>query len=139
MDDLLIGANSIEAMKNVGREINDILASAGFTPHKWDPMILPHSVDCKSIVNFDNDGFTKKLSLIWNCIGDFLSFIVKTNFNTKITKRSILSTTAQIFDSLGLLSPVTIKAKIILQNVWSLELHWDESVPTNIHSTWQRF
>jgi hypothetical protein len=67
-----------------------------------------------------------------------IAFVIQVIFQQtkKVTKRSILSISSQIFDPLGLLSPVTVKAKMLMQELWSLKLGWDESVPTVLHSTW---
>ncbi|XP_063903768.1 uncharacterized protein LOC135123205 [Zophobas morio] len=61
------------------------------------------------------------------------------NTTKKVTKRVILSLSSQIFDPLGLIGPVIMKAKIILQQLWSLKLGWDEAVPLSIHSAWTTF
>nr|XP_037871813.1 uncharacterized protein LOC119629588 isoform X2 [Bombyx mori] len=56
-----------------------------------------------------------------------------------ITKRSILSNVSQIFDPLGLLSPVIIVAKVLLQQLWLLKIGWDDTVPDHIARVWNRF
>lgn len=50
-----------------------------------------------------------------------------------------MSNVAQLFDPLDLISPIIIKRKIILQNLWQLKLTWDQSVPLNIFPTWKEF
>lgn len=52
--------------------------------------------------------------------------------NTPITKRKILSEIATIFDPLGLLGPVIIIAKIIMQSLWQIKVNWDDVLPDNI-------
>ncbi|XP_037302804.1 uncharacterized protein LOC119193309 [Manduca sexta] len=55
------------------------------------------------------------------------------------TKREALSTVMSIYDPLGLLSVYTIRAKIILQNLWRLKMSWDERVPEEdgkLFATW---
>ena len=42
-----------------------------------------------------------------------------------------------MFDPLGLLSPVTVRAKILIQDLWTGEFDWDEPVPEMISSTWR--
>jgi len=57
----------------------------------------------------------------------------------KPTKRSILSRIALIFDLLGLLGPVTLLAKVIMQDLWRLRMDWDESIPLDHLIRWQRY
>ena len=57
----------------------------------------------------------------------------------KISKRSILSETAQIVDPIGLLAPAVISAKIIMQELWQLKLGWDEAVARHMHTRWERY
>ncbi|MCO6517224.1 MAG: hypothetical protein J6586_12170 [Snodgrassella sp.] len=68
----------------------------------------------------------KTLGIFWNSQDDAV----------RITKRSISSVIVRIYDPLGLLAPVIVRAKIILQRVWSLKVDWDESLPANLHSKW---
>ncbi|KAF2891294.1 hypothetical protein ILUMI_14879 [Ignelater luminosus] len=45
--------------------------------------------------------------------------------NVKVTERSILSFIAKIFDPLGLLGPILISPKLIIEKLWKLQLDWD--------------
>lgn len=57
----------------------------------------------------------------------------------KITKRTVLSKIAQIFDPLGLLSPTIISAKLLMQNIWRQNLDWDCILPTELETQWAHF
>lgn len=50
------------------------------------------------------------------------------NLKQPITKRHILSVVAQIYDPLGLLGPVILKAKVLLQKLCELKISWDDSL-----------
>ena len=54
------------------------------------------------------------------------------------TKREVLSEKAGIFDSLGLLSPVILIAKYIMQLIWRLKLDWDDDLPDSILCDWKK-
>ena len=56
-----------------------------------------------------------------------------------MTKRTIFSLISQIFDPLGLVSPATVRAKILLQGLWKLKLDSNNSVPQGIHNEWVYF
>lgn len=79
-----------------------------------------------------SDSFVKTLRMEYNSNQDW-----NCNSSTELsieesltTKREVLSDSAKIFDSLGLISCVTIVAKIISQRLWERGTAWDEPLPT---------
>ena len=52
------------------------------------------------------------------------------------TKREILRQASKTYDPLGLISPVTIKAKIFMQELWKQHLEWDEPLSTELSTAW---
>ena len=50
----------------------------------------------------------------------------------KITKRKVLSSLAKLFDPLGLVLPVTVKGKVLMREIWTLKLDWDEELPNSL-------
>ncbi|XP_026475984.1 protein ALP1-like, partial [Ctenocephalides felis] len=82
---------------------------------------------------FSEGDTVKTLGLAWNPSQDSLK-----NSHIKVsvaeaqqivdTKRSVLSTIAQIYDPIGLISPVTVTAKLIMQELWRHNLEWDEAL-----------
>ncbi|GFY08360.1 uncharacterized protein TNCV_1357661 [Trichonephila clavipes] len=60
--------------------------------------------------------------------------------NLIVTKKSVISTIARIFDPLGLIGPVITRAKILLQSLWQLkQLDWNDPLPSNLVSYWKSF
>ena len=83
---------------------------------------------------------TKTLGIHWSPKRDSIAFTVfPNNENKTITKRVILSQIALLFNSLGLLGPVTVHRKILMQKLWLLELGWDTAVPTEIYNAWREY
>ncbi|XP_076660824.1 uncharacterized protein LOC143364275 [Halictus rubicundus] len=39
-------------------------------------------------------------------------------------------------NALGLLAPIIIRAKMLMQELWAIKLDWDESVPVEIYTRW---
>ncbi|XP_072400935.1 uncharacterized protein [Diabrotica undecimpunctata] len=135
VDDLLTGSDSATDLAIASAEISDILQRGYFSLRKWVS-------NCSSIIqglnaspvesNFLRIGdSTKALGIPWHIDEDVLSYHVNTPVSNSASKRTILSNIAQIFDPLGLLAPCSIKAKIIIQEIWSEHLEWDQSVPWN--------
>ncbi|XP_043604779.1 uncharacterized protein LOC122577510 [Bombus pyrosoma] len=82
----------------------------------------------------------KTLGIFWDSREDAILYSVEANANiSRVTKRSISSVIARIYDPLGLLAPVIVRAKILLQRVWSLKVDWDESLPADLHSERDRY
>ena len=52
------------------------------------------------------------------------------------TKREILKWSSAIFDPLGLTSPVTISAKLLLQQLWQEHVGWDTVLNADLHARW---
>ena len=50
----------------------------------------------------------------------------------------MFSLVSTIFDPLGILSPLTIRIKMLLQQIWKLGKKWDETLPTELHSNLQK-
>ena len=74
----------------------------------------------------------------WDPEQDVLTFVKKVidTESRSISKREILRQSSSIFDPLGFLGPVTIRAKLLMQQLWKQKLSWDEILPKHIHSEW---
>lgn len=147
VDDLLTGSDSLLELKsNITRLIN-ILHSSGFSLRKLlsnEPALLSNNNNNNNINDnlLITDAFqpTKHLGLIWNHTQDTLKYKFKLIDSSTITnKRAVLSQIAQIFDPLGLLSPVVIKAKMFMQYLWQFKLSWDEPLPSDLLQQWYVF
>ena len=55
---------------------------------------------------------------------------------TKLSKRSTISFVSKLFDPLGYVEPISVKAKIMLQDLWKQYLSWDEDVPSEHEDQW---
>ena len=80
----------------------------------------------------------RTLGYLWNCQLDVLVFKFQ-SWRESDTKRLILASVSSIFDPMGLLAPVVLVAKIILQDIWRLKLNWDELLPPDILIRWRRW
>ncbi|GFY67244.1 DUF5641 domain-containing protein [Trichonephila inaurata madagascariensis] len=73
-------------------------------------------------------------------ISDFFSFSVSLQEQKcAYSKREVLSEIARVFDPLGLLSPCVVFMKILLQELWKLNLEWDEPIPEDLNKQWAAF
>ncbi|KAF8371407.1 hypothetical protein PRIPAC_77836 [Pristionchus pacificus] len=80
-------------------------------------------------------GDQKLLGIVWNPSTDALSIRIPSFPRHKTeTKRTMLSSNASIFDPVGLLQPLTLQAKSLVQKLWCIDLKWDQSVDPSIQS-----
>ncbi|XP_037931322.1 uncharacterized protein LOC119666116 [Teleopsis dalmanni] len=94
----------------------------------------------KKSLNITDIDTTKALGIQWHTTKDVFKFqLDDTYLNLRATKRNILSISARLFDPLGLLCPIVVKAKILLQVLWLQKLDWDESIPMRLDTAWQAF
>nr|XP_041631491.1 uncharacterized protein LOC121502313 [Drosophila kikkawai] len=138
VDDFLGGSDTVEELHQIKREVTTILQDGQLELAKW------HSNHCKFVddntikhLQLDDEMLTSTLGLKWDQVRDTFMFSFSPRVESDhVTKRTILSVASSLFDPLGLVTPIIIVAKIILQELWLLKLHWDESVPQGIHTAW---
>ena len=145
VDDALTGADTKEEALPVRKELTDLLKSAWFNIRKWasnDSGILKELSErdkCRKL-QLGESQTLKTLGIFWDSQVDAILYSVDTLTNLlRVTMRPICSVIARIYDPIGLLAPIIMWTKIILQRVWSLKIEWDESLPADLHSEWNRY
>ena len=53
------------------------------------------------------------------------------------TKRSLLSIASRVFDPMGLITPFTIRAKMLFQELWQRGLQWEDRLEEDIAHQWR--
>ena len=89
----------------------------------------------------DNTNPVKVLGLWWDTHSDTICAAPNpdtTMYTYMATKREILKWSSSIFDPLGLITPVTITAKLFLQQLWQLQLKWDNLLTEELCKTWHK-
>ncbi|XP_011860341.1 PREDICTED: uncharacterized protein LOC105557650 [Vollenhovia emeryi] len=141
VDDFLSGADTLQEAMVLRDELIELLKLGSFELSKWAsncPELLQNirDRDSESIALHDETD-SSILDIHWNHIEDALHFAYdSTSSSGTVSKRAILSEVSRLFDPLGLLGPVIVIAKLILQNLWKAGIHWDESVPQELHTSW---
>ncbi|XP_037942534.1 uncharacterized protein LOC119675408 [Teleopsis dalmanni] len=144
VDDGLGGSDSLITAIEAQRQLIHILKKHQFYLRKWSanhPQLLKNISQDHQVVNLDftndNNESIKTLGLFWLPKADL--FGIKVKMEGIITKRVVSSDLGRLFDPLGLLAPVIVKAKIFIQHLWQLKLSWDEPLPTDLCTTWSTF
>lgn len=144
IDDILGTCSSVSDALSIQRELIELLKSGGFELRKWAsncPELLS-AVPCadrQMPLSFDKEEphFLKVLGLQWHPYSDCFSYQCRTS-ETICTKRSVLSELSKHFDPLGLLCPVILSAKCIMQQIWKASFDWDTPLPPPISESWEQ-
>ncbi|XP_017765119.1 PREDICTED: uncharacterized protein LOC108554370, partial [Eufriesea mexicana] len=142
VDDLLTGADTYEQALSLREEIVGILQSGRLNIRQWvsnEPSLLTGLSEEQIHPKFFGDSSIKTLGIAWDPREDNIVYTVEPTFDDRVTKRTILPAIARMFDPLGLLAPVIVTAKILIQRLWQLKVHWDESLPNDVHSEWTNY
>ena len=122
MDDLAFSVNYEKCAVKTKDEIHTILSSGSFKVKGW------HS-NLNTVDEFPDSDVTDVLGHLWNKSEDKFKLKFSTlTLPETLTKRTILSTIAKLWDPLGILAPVTLSLRILMQSLWSVQLSWDDPV-----------
>ena len=144
LDDIKGRGNVRQEVVLTAKEVFELFSLASFPTHKWasnDPSILSEAGIPPELRSPSTR--QKYLGLAWETETDTLEFrccdVIKAS-NDCITKRSMLSELSSIYDVLGLLSPFTMKGKVLFQKIWSYpEIDWDDAAPPELAKPWQQW
>lgn len=147
VDDIQTGGHTIDKTLEIRNHVIGALKSAGMELRKWasnDHRILdgipPEHQSNSQSLSLHNQDTIKILGMCWIPNNDCFKLQLKFKLPTEITKRSILSTIARLYDPLGYISPIIIAAKIILKKVWAAGIvEWNQPTPSEITTQWQQF
>ncbi|KAF2882142.1 hypothetical protein ILUMI_24023 [Ignelater luminosus] len=135
VDDLIYSGVDAVSVKNLMCETMKVFGSAGIPLRKFIsnvPAALPKPGQINVeyfTINLKETETTKALRLQWVPQPDVLKYSFEFNAaQDTITKRFILSTIARVFDSIGLISPILVKGKILMQKLWQDKLGWDDPI-----------
>ena len=160
MDDIINSVDNVETAKKLTNEMETILSNGNFKIKEW---IYSHDKITPEQDLLPTDMKTaheKVLGVVWNPITDNFYFKVKLNLTPKskkghpkqnqgtatntskiLTKRIILSQVNSVYDPLGLASPLTVRAKILMRRFWihNPKLGWDDPIPEEDQQKWTNF
>lgn len=138
VDDYFDSLDTVEEAQQVLSQMAAKLAEYGFTLRKWksnEKAILSNLNEKEKEITQLN--VFKTLGVQWESESDNFLFVpAELKLNTHWTKRRVLSDIAKLFDPLGWLAPCVILAKIFMQELWLLQLGWDEQLPDPVVTKW---
>lgn len=143
-DDLLSGAPSEDQLLIAYTQVFELLKTGGFELSKWATnsqrlaAVISESSCSESELPIDSG----VLGMRWQTTTDTLRLKLANEFHIadeQLTKRKVISATAQIFDPSGLVLPVIVIGKILQQDIWRSGVGWDDPLPTHIIEKWHAY
>lgn len=153
VDDYLDSFRSLEDAERITRSVREVHMKAKFELKQWKSNstalieALGEQEETETTELYKSEEKTERvLGLMWNPKTDEIGF----NLNlVKIptalvegktpTKREALRIVMSLFDPLGFASPVTIRAKQILQEVWRRGTDWDDEIEADLATHWKEW
>ena len=144
VDDFLKSESAIDLISKTKK----MCASGGYNLTKFvsnDRAVIesvPDKVRSKNIKNLnlelDSLPVERALGMSWNIENDALNFRI-TLKDSPLTQRGILATVSSTYDPLGLVSPLLLHGKRILQHIVADNKSWDEGVSQEQRSAWEKW
>ncbi|XP_044760769.1 uncharacterized protein LOC123318219 [Coccinella septempunctata] len=146
VDDITFGSDDLDMIENMRDQLIGLLSKGKFELRKWasntrsllDGLPEEHIQNIDFSFDSESNVSLKILGLKWSPVKDQFFFTFK-NFDSKCTKRTMLSELARTFDPMGILTPITFYTKILIQRLWTLGLGWDETPPKDLVDKWSHF
>ncbi|XP_066596511.1 uncharacterized protein [Prorops nasuta] len=151
-DDFLSSRPMIEEATRLVRDVISVNSCANFEMHGWASnesevmTSLPKEGQGEKWTTSSSKRLGKErvLGMFWKTTDDILGFNVNMgkipkammNGKRKPTKHEFLKIIMSIYDPLGLLSPFTVKSKILLQEIWRSGIGWDETIRDEEFAGW---
>ena len=154
-DDVITSVDTFPHALFLSDKCESILDRGGFSIKYWTfgGQNVPAEYTSKSIKQI--------LGLHYDAQRDSLLFPAKLNFTAKnrkvpsgpnltvdqvpqdipqvLSRRIVLRQVMSIYDPLGLLSPFTLQAKILLRQTWEIDVGWDDPLTETMCKEWSQF
>ena len=143
-DNVLTGAHSRDEAIVKIKDLRALFQKGRMYLRKWssnDPgsllTLTPDLLVTDQVKLLSQEHAVPILGIAWHTTPDcFMFHLESITHQNGVTKRSILSRIARLFDPLGWLGPVIVQAKILLQSLWLLKVDWDDPLPETVESRW---
>ena len=140
VDNVISGSPSEESAVSYFHEARKIMSEANFNLRSWASNSQQLQAIARDSQVIDENQVVNVLGLHWDTTADRICFIPKSLdsiTSSVVTKRSILQDSSRVYDPLGILSPVTIRAKLLMLELWQQSVDWDEPLEQQMRDKWR--
>ena len=138
VDNLIFTGNNLANLSALYSESHNRMLQGGFTLRSWntnsdelkqqmidDDNFIDHGCDLEKVLGYKYSTPNYIIQLTERCIDGKVK-----------TKGGILSQASKINDLLGSCLPVTVRSKMLLRDLWSSRLAWDEVITQQFQNLW---
>ena len=137
VDNIISGCDTETQLLHYYTEARDIMSQANFNLRSWASNSTTLQQIATADKTIDHKTTVQILGLLWNTCTDTMSLTPKPlPTSNMVSKRSVLQDSSQIFDPLGWATPVSIHAKILLQEIWQQKRSWDTPLCEELRDKW---
>ena len=145
MDDYLESSPYIEEATRKAKDLVKLLSLGGFKLTKFVSNVrtIPPQVETDPTIPTETkeipstEESSHVLGLKLNHSSDTLAVSRGTNpeIKAKVNQRIVLSLVSSVYDPIGLVAPYTVKARLLLKDIWRLSgQQWDDDLPPEVVS-----
>ena len=140
VDNVISGSPTEESAIQYFNKARKIMLDANFNLRSWASNSQHLQAIARDNQVIDENQLVNVLGLYWNTAEDRICLIPKPLDSTSssiVTKRTILQDSSRVYDPLGILSPITIRAKLLMQELWQQSVDWDKPLDQRIRDKWR--
>lgn len=137
VDNIVTGSNTLNEAVALYDATKKSFDGLSMNIREWNSNCEEFLANLPSNLRDKRKGPIKVLGIEWDTENDTLA--LKPNRITtqsNYTKRKILQVTASIYDPCGFVAPITLPAKILIQDLWKQKLKWDDKLPQHLCEKW---
>ena len=136
MDDSIDSVETVQDGIQLYKKLDSLWGIAGMKARKWVSNSLEVVAATREAdratelpITVGEEPVVKTLGISWNSTEDtFTISAANISAELPVTKRNMLRKVATVFDPLGFVGPFVIKAKILLQELWTRGYDWDDVI-----------
>ncbi|KAI3381780.1 hypothetical protein SNEBB_009348 [Seison nebaliae] len=141
VDNVHLTAHNETDLHNHYKSTSEIFYSAHLPLREWisNSEYLNNEFNSNNVVMKEHKPKVKFLGMKWKTSTDELSFSDVSYSVDVISKRTVVSDAAKLYDPLGILLPMTIRSRIFIQDLWQAGYDWDSPLSHDHASRWRAY
>ena len=148
VDDALVSVSSVEEGVQLAAHLRQLCRTGAFNLRKFASNnaeflrsipVEDRSKNAQTLdLAMDSLKPERALGMLWSVDDDSFRFRF-VDRQRPVTRRGILSTVSGLFDPLGIVSPVTLQGRVLVQKLCSMSCGWDDVIPEELADEWARW